>query len=141
MKSKTTYPVLLLILLLTGWAGTSQGADTIVGQWSGTDSDGDTATFVFNADHSAEVKFEGIPRLSTHTMTNGTVSWTSDTMQNQMQVDVIIVRDATEVSRIRMLAQLIDEQTLKLQISRDMITRPAGFEMTDKVFQLLATRQ
>ena len=123
------------------WAGPGIANPGIVGEWSGTDSDGDTATFVFNADNSAEVKFEGVPRLSTHTMTNGKVSWISNTIHDSLQVDVIIVRDSTEVSRIRMLAQLVDEQTLKLQISRDMTTRPIGFEMTDKVFQLLATKQ
>ena len=141
MISRNIKPFLLLVLLITSWGSLVKANDGLIGTWSGTDSDGDSATFVFNADSSAEVKFEGVPRLSTQTMTNGKVSWSIDTTLDPMPVDVIIVRDATEVSRIRMLAQRVDEQTLKIQISRDMTTRPAGFEMTDKVFQLLATKQ
>ena len=130
-----------LALVAAGWTGLPRADGSIIGKWSGTDSDGDTATFVLNADNSAEVKFEGVPRLSTQTMTNGNVTWASDTTQDPMHVDIVIVRASTEVSRIRMIAQLVDAQTLKLQISRNMTTRPTSFAMTDDVFQLLATRQ
>ena len=128
-----------LIAVVCGIGPTYAG--DIVGTWSGIDSDGDAATFVFNADQSAEVKLEGVPRLSTQTMTNGKVTWSQDASQNPMHLDIIIVRSSTEVSRIRMVAQLVDGQTLKLQISRNMTSRPSGFAMTKEVFQLLATRQ
>ena len=141
MISKSTILRFIPFFILSSSASLSQADVGIVGEWSGTDSDGDTASFIFNADNSAEVKFEGVPRLSTHTMTNGEVSWCSDSTPDPIHVDIIIVRDSTEVSRIRMVAQLIDDGTLKLQISRDMVTRPKGFKMNDKVFQLLATRQ
>jgi len=113
----------------------------IVGTWTGTDSDGDLATFVFGEDFDAEIKLEGVPRLSTETVTNGSVQWSGDTSVDPMTIDVIIIRNGVEVGRIPMIARFQDAGTMVMQLSRDMVTRPESFEMTEKVFQVVAHRQ
>ena len=112
-----------------------------VGTWTGTDSDGDQATFVFGADMATEIKLEGVPRLSTQTVTNGHVEWTGDISADPMPIDVIIVRAGQEVGRIPMIARWKNDDTLVIQLSRDMKARPTSFEMTARVFQVVAHRE
>ena len=133
--------VLAMIVAQVFCVGGALADPSIVGTWTGTDSDGDLATFVFGADFDAEIKLEGVPRLSTETVTNGSVHWAGDTAADPMQIDVIIIRDGAEVGRIPMLARLQDEGILVMQLSRDMVTRPESFEMTGKVFQVVTRRQ
>ncbi len=135
------FTVVLLILSAVFWSGFSHAEMRLVGKWSGIDSDGDSVTFVFSEDKSAEVKFEGVPTLSTKTMTNGKVEWSRNMNQDPMHLDIVIFVGSIEKQRIRMIAQFVDERTLNIQISRNMITRPDGFSMTEDVFQVLTTKQ
>ncbi len=136
-----------IIVALVGavfWLSLSHAdiSDTsIVGKWAGIDSDGDSTMFVFSEDKSADVKFQGVPLLSTKTMTNGTVEWSRNTGQDSIHLDIVILIGSIEKRRIPMIAQFVDERTLKIQISRDMTTRPKGFSMSKEVFQILATKQ
>ena len=79
---------LVLTLVVTQvFLATPASADPgVFGTWTGTDSDGDTATFVFGEDMDAEIKLEGVPRLSTETVTNGSVRWAGDTSVDPMQI-------------------------------------------------------
>ena len=134
--------ILLAVVVAPLFWVSGAGADPgIVGTWTGTDSDGDQATFVFGGDMAAEIKLEGVPRLSTQTVTNGHVEWAGDVSADPMPIDVIIVRTGQEVGRIPMLVRLQDDGTLLLQLSRDMKTRPTSFEITGKVFQVVAHRE
>ena len=112
----------------------------LIGTWSGMDSDGESATFIFNHDQSAEIQFEGLPPLSSRNLANGYVQWESSVDENPTHLDVIIFIDNEERNRIRMLAKPIDPQSLKIQISRDMKTRPTSFELIDSVFQVVTTK-
>jgi len=136
MAIKNLLSVFLLIICSTSYADTS-----IIGEWSGIDSDGDATTFLFNEDKSAEVIFEGLPPLTTKNLTNGNVEWSKDTNHNPMHLDIIIFINSEEQSRIPMLAEFVDNETLKIQMSRNMKTRPQGFEITKDVFQILAKKQ
>ena len=135
------FTVIVAVVGAVFWFGLSHADISIVGKWSGIDSDGDSATFVFSEDKSADVKLEGIPLLSTKTMTNGSVEWSRNTGQDPMHLDIVILIGSIEKRRIPMIARFVGERTLKIQISRDMTTRPKGFSMTKDVFQILATKQ
>ena len=130
-----------LLLLTALWSNLLLAQPPILGTWSGEDSDGDTATFVFNADHSAEVKLEGVPRLSTHTMTNGKVEWTGNVDQAPMLVDIVIYTAGVENGRIPLVIEQTDDQSLKIQMPRDMSSRFEAMMETTEVFQVLATKQ
>jgi len=133
--------VILLALIVACWMQPSFASTNLVGKWSGVDSDGDTVTFVFNEDKSAEVKLEGVPLLSSTTMKNGHVEWSGDTGRDPVFLDIVIFVGSRENHRIQMLARFIDEHTLQIQLSRDMTTRPAGFELSKEVFQVRLTKQ
>jgi hypothetical protein len=139
--SKKLLTIFLVINIFIFFSGLSYADLSLIGEWAGTDSDGDAATFIFNDDQSAEIRFEGLPPLSTKNLANGQVIWSGNTDQDPMQLNVIIQVDSEEMSRITMIAQFVDHQTLKIQMSRDMKTRPEGFEMTASVFQILAIKQ
>ena len=133
--------VTAIIMCSTFFSGLSRSDTSIVGEWSGIDSDGDSTTFVFNADKSAEIRFAGLPPLSTKNLPNGSVEWSGNIDDDPIHLDVIILMGSEEKSRIRMIARFVDNQTLKIQMSRNMKTRPKGFEMIDSVFQILAIKQ
>lgn len=133
--------VFLAVTLFFCFSYLSQADITIIGEWSGIDSDGEKATFVFGEDNSAEIHFEGLPPLSTQNLTNGSVQWSRNAAKHPMAIDVIIMIDSEERNRIPMIAQFVDSHTLKIQISRDMKTRPKGFDITDAVFQIVTTKQ
>ena len=133
--------VLAVVTAQVFWVSGAAADPGIVGTWTGTDSDGDQATFVFGADMAAEIKLEGVPRLSTQTVTNGHVEWTGDISADPMPIDVIIVRAGQEVGRIPMIARWKNDDTLVIQLSRDMKARPTSFEMTARVFQVVAHRE
>ena len=117
-------------------------ADTsVIGEWKGIDSDGDPATFIFNTDESAEILFAGLPPLSSKNIMNGEVKWSSTNNNDAIQLDVLIVTDSVVTSRIVMLAQVVDSKTLKIQMSRDMKTRPDNFDISETEFQVITTRQ
>ena len=136
--ARRTCVVLALVIAPIFWVGGAGANPGIVGTWTGTDSDGDLATFVFGEDMAAEIKLEGVPRLSTQTVTNGHVKWAGDVSADPMPIDVIIVRAGQEVGRIPMIARRENDDTLIIQLSRDMKTRPTTFEITEKVFQVVA---
>ena len=71
----------------------------------------------------------------------GSVQWSRNAAKYPMAIDVIIIIDSEERNRIPMIAQFVDSHTLKIQISRDMKTRPKGFDITDAVFQIVTTKQ
>ncbi len=119
----------------------AQAQDKLVGEWAGTDSDGDTVSMVFNADKSAEVLFEGLPALTSSNLVGGSVEWSVDVTHDPMHIDVIIIKHAAESGRLRLIAQFLDDQTLDIRNSRDMKTRPSSFEITDSVYQILLKRQ
>jgi hypothetical protein len=133
--------VFILIVSSAVCSGLSYAEMNIIGEWSGIDSDGDSAIFVFGADKSAELEMEGIPRLSAKNLTNGSVEWSSNTDYDPVHLDIIIMKGSQENGRIPMITQIIDDQTMKIQISRDMETRPNGFEITQDVFQIVLTKQ
>ncbi|MEM7562872.1 MAG: hypothetical protein AAF353_07450 [Pseudomonadota bacterium] len=134
-----------LLVIVAGfvfWAGQGQADMNVVGNWAGVDSDGDSASFVFNSDKSAEVKFEGVPLLSSSNMVNGSVEWIQAVQADHRHLDVVILTGTgEEQGRIRMIARFVDEDRLEFFISRDMKTRPTGFGLNEKVFQINTTRQ
>ncbi|MFT5502309.1 MAG: hypothetical protein ACI845_000845 [Gammaproteobacteria bacterium] len=136
---------LVTIILVTNFSifyfGLSYADMSLIGEWAGTDSDGDTATFIFNDDKSAELQMEGLPPLSSRNLTNGRVTWDGDKDHNRIKLDFVIHIGLEEKRRIKMLAHFIDDKTLKIQMSRDMKTRPEGFEVTKSVFQIITTKQ
>ena len=138
--NKSLFFVITIVLSIC-FSSLSQADMNIIGKWSGVDSDGEKATFIFNEDNTAEIQFEGLPPLSTQNLTNGRVQWSGNTTTDPMTLDVIIIIDSEERNRIPMIAQFVDGQTIKIQMSRDMKTRPQGFDMVDTVFQIVATKQ
>ena len=131
----------LIIVSSVFWPALSHADPNIAGTWSGTDSDGDAATFVFNEDKSAEVKLEGVPLLSSKTMTNGYVVWSGDTNQEPMLLNIVIFSGSSESGRIPLVAQIVNQRTLKIQLPRDMTTRLREFTESEDVFQIMATKQ
>jgi hypothetical protein len=113
----------------------------VIGKWSGIDSDGDTATFVFNEDNSAELKLEGVPLLSSANLVHGSVEWVTNTDYDPIHLDIVILIDSAEKQQIPMVARFVDDQTLRILISRDMKSRPKGFAINKDVFQVLAKKQ
>jgi hypothetical protein len=135
------FATFLVLVCSAFFSSLSYAEMSIIGKWSGIDSDGDSASFVFNEDNSAEVKFEDVPPLTSENLANGSVEWSRNTEYDPMHLDILILIDSQNEQRIPMIAQFIDDQTLKIQLSRDMKSRPKAFEMTKDVFQILATKQ
>ena len=139
--SKLSTPMYGLIFCFLIWPFNSFSDMNIIGQWSGVDSDGDSAVFVFNEDQSAEVRLEGVPPLTSANIVNGKVEWFSQTDKDPMQLDFIIIKNSEEIGRIPIIAQFLDAQTLIIQMSRDMKSRPVSFELSESVFQIVTSRQ
>jgi hypothetical protein len=139
--SKKVATTLIAIIFSIFFPAVSPAESSLIGEWSGTDSDGDIATFIFNKNKSAVLQLEGLPPLSSRNLENGQVTWDGDKDQNPIKLDFVIHIGSEEKRRIKIIAQFIDQQTLKIQMSRDMKTRPVGFEMTKSVFQIITTRQ
>ncbi|MEM7209025.1 MAG: hypothetical protein AAF434_14475 [Pseudomonadota bacterium] len=120
-----------------GNAQSSTAILNIVGKWGGQDSDGDAVTMIFNEDESAEVLFEGLPRLSASNLVGGRVLWILDATQNPAQLDIVIYKHGLESGRLKMILQFKNDRTLEIMNSRDMKTRPVSFEISDSVYQIL----
>ena len=132
---------MLIISACLLWAHPASADSGIIGTWSGLDSDGDAATIVFEHNNRAEIKLEGVPRLSSDTVVNGSVRWAGELAADPMKIDVVIIRADREVGRIPLIARLQDQDTLVIQFSRDMTTRPRSFEISAEVFQVVAKKE
>ena len=138
--SRNFFTSLLIVSSLLSFSSVLADA-RIIGEWQGIDSDGDPATFIFNEDKSAEILFGGLPPLTSKNILNGEVKWSSAINDNTIEVDVLIITESVVTSRIVMIASATDTKTLKIQMSRDMKTRPTDFEMNEREFQIITTKQ
>ncbi|NOQ35203.1 MAG: hypothetical protein GQ569_04830 [Methylococcaceae bacterium] len=124
--------IAFMLLLLASCSLTPQ--EKIIGKWTGTDHQGQTASFIFYKDKKAEM-------IQGEYSTKGdAITWEIDDTKNPMYLDLIATK-VSEVRRLPLIFRFISDIKIELRMGDDMSVRAKAFSDTDKVNQIILMKQ
>ena len=131
-----------VVFLLTSCAKSPESR--LVGEWTGTDQTGVTASLVFNEDGSAKI-IHGDIEISGDSI-GGTMVWKLDASHDPMQLDLVLSKPealtpAGKSITFPMIVRFVEENTIEVCMTKDRKTRPAHFSKYGEVNQLILDRQ
>ncbi|MEX2608210.1 MAG: hypothetical protein WD708_12780 [Kiritimatiellia bacterium] len=138
MKKNIVLIILLALNIFVSSCGTSPQKQ-LVGEWLGTDSEGETASLFFNEDGSAKMIRENVVLDGSTSGRN--LTWKLNANIDPMHLDLVISEKSDGIIVLPMICRFIGDNKLQVRIDEDMKSRPDVFlESVDKN-QIIFTRQ
>ena len=130
----------ILIIVTIALVSCSKTPDHLLaGGWTGQDSTGQTAMFVFERDGT--VKFIMGHLVADGPTVGASVKWRLDTRQTPMHLDIVVKSPSSQERILPMIVRFISDQQIQIRTSEDMQSRPTSFSTEDSSNQLVLVKR
>ncbi len=145
--SQVTYRILSSIVLLIFFGSITNAGllqDTpekmLIGEWSGKDQTGRTASYIFNADHSVKI-IMGNMVLDGSTI-GGKLIWKIDAKQNPIHLDIDMKLNTGQIRSMPQIIRFVGKNKLQIRKGKNPTVRPVSFseEINDPT-QIILVKQ
>jgi hypothetical protein len=131
--------IILVALALFSVSCARKPERSLVGEWKGTDSTGQTASLVLNTDGNCRMILGNLV-LDSQTV-GGKMEWRADMSHDPMTLDLVITPASGKHSVLPMIFRFITDQKIQVGMSEDMQSHPTGFAADDTKNQIVLTKQ
>jgi hypothetical protein len=122
------------------FACTKAPEDRLVGEWTGTDSEGQTMTLMFNRDRTVRIVLGNV--MFDGQTARGKAEWRIDSSHDPIALDVVLTSASGKQLIFPMIIRFVTDRKIQLRKSPDMLPpRPTSFSAGDKVNQLVLVKQ
>ena len=157
MRIQTVAAGIAITLIASSCSKTPE--DKLIGEWKGTDSRGETASFVFNPDRSVRVVMGNLvldgptlggkvewrvvrtPVVSKMPWKRSPRGWANQPPGSRIALDLVITPQSGQQRVLPMTIRFITDQKLQLRMSPGMQSRPIGFSADGAENQVVLVKQ
>jgi hypothetical protein len=131
--------IILVALALFSVSCTRKPERSLVGEWQGKDSTGQTATFVFNSDQTCKFVIGNV--VLDGSTSGGKTQWRADMSRDPMTIEIVETTASGQQSVNTMIFRFITDHKIQVRLGKDIQSRPTGFSEYDAKDQLVLIKQ
>jgi hypothetical protein len=123
--------LILIALMLFSASCTRKPKQSLVGEWEGTDSTGQSGYLVLNRDRTFKM-------IMGNVVSDG--QWQADTSRDPMTLDFVI-KSPSGQQVLPMIFRFITDHKIQIRMGEDAKSRPTNFSTDDTVNQMVLTKK